>query len=102
MSLDYKLQDHRTWLKDNLTLSDPFSSMALRKLTYHLLMGKNYRLLTESNTKGRLFTTFLWLSEIQKEAKEEYGENWISLLFDDIYSQKNRPKELKDLLFWIM
>lgn len=65
-------------------------------------MGKNYRLLTESNTKGRLFTTFLWLSEIQKEAKKEYGEDWISHLFDKTFSRNNSPKELKDLLFWIM
>lgn len=102
MSLDYKLDEYRTWLKENVTLSDPFSPIALRKLTYHLLMGKNYRLLTESNTKGRLFTTFLWLSQIQKEAKKEYGENWITQLFDETYSQERSPKELKDLLFWIM
>lgn len=102
MSFDYKLEDYRSWLEENVTLSDPFSPFALRKLTFHLLMGKNYRLLTESNTKGRLFTTFLWLSQIQKEAKKNYGENWISQLFDETYSQNKSPQELKDLLLWIM
>ncbi len=102
MTFDYKLDEYRRWLKENVTLSDPFSPQALRRLTFHLLMGKNYRLLTESNTKGRLFTTFLWLSELQKEAKKEYGDNWIALLFDEIYSQKQKPKELNELLFWIM
>jgi hypothetical protein len=87
MSFDYKLDEYRKWLQENTTLSEPFSPVALRRLTYHLLMGKNYRLLTESNTKGRLFTTFLWLSEIQKEAKEEYGQDWITCLFEETYSQ---------------
>ena len=102
MSFDYKLDAYRSWLEQNVTLSDPFSPIALKKLTHHLLMGKNYRLLTESNTKGRLFTTFLWLSQVQKQAKNEYGENWISHLFDETYAQYRSPKELKDLLFWIM
>lgn len=102
MSFDYKMDEYRNWLAENVTLSDPFSPLALRNLTYHLLMGKNYRLLTESNTKGRLFTTFLWLSQIQRDAINKYGEDWIAHLFDETYSKKNSPKELKDLVFWIM
>lgn len=102
MSFDYHLNEYRNWLEENVTLSDPFSPLALRKLTYHLLMGKNYRLLTESNTKGRLFTTFLWLTEVQKEAKRKHGKDWILALFDETYSQERSPKELKDLLLWLM
>lgn len=100
--MDYKLEEYKKWIKENIILSDPFSPIALRRLTYHLLMGKNYRLLTESNTKGQLFTTFLWLSKIQKEAQKQYGKEWINLLFDDIYGLKRKPKELKNLLLWIM
>jgi len=102
MSHDYKLDEYKRWLTENTTLSDPFSPNALRKLTYHLLMGRNYRLLTEPNTKGQLLTTFLWLSEIQRQAKEEQNSNWITALFDDVYSQKGKPKELRNLLYWIM
>jgi len=102
MNMNYKLDEYRTWLEDNVTISDPFSPIALRKLTYHLLMGKNYRLLTESNTKGQLFTTFLWLFEIKREAQKVYGENWVKYLFDDILSEKKKTKELKNLLLWIM
>jgi len=102
MDFDFKLDMYRTWLEENVTISDPFSPIALRKLTLHLLMGRNYRLLTEANTKGRLFTTFLWLSEIQKEAKKEYGEQWVKKLFHEIYSQHKKARELKDLLLWLM
>lgn len=102
MSFNFKLDEYRNWLEENIILSDPFSPCALRRLTYHLLMGKNYRLLTESNTKGQLFTTFLWLYEIRNEAQKLYGDNWIKHIFDDIYSEKRKPKELKNLLLWIM
>jgi len=102
MSFNYKLDEYKNWLEENIILSDPFSPHALRKLTYHLLMGKNYRLLTESNTKGQLFTTFLWLSEIKKEAQNLYGDGWIKQVFNDIYSERRKPKELRNLLLWIM
>jgi hemoglobin-like flavoprotein len=102
MSTDYKLGLYRKWLQKNVTLSDPFSPKALRNLTYHLLLGGNYRLLTEPNTKGQLIATFLWLCEIQKELKKKHGPNWIQVLFDSIYAQKKRPKELKNLLYWVM
>jgi hemoglobin-like flavoprotein len=101
-SINYKLKEYKRWLNENITLSDPFSPQALRKLTYHLLMGRNYRLLTEPNTKGKLLTTFLWLSEIQEEAKQTYGSDWIKALFSDIFAQKNKPKELQNLLYWVM
>lgn len=62
MAVDYKLTQYKKWLQENVTLSDPFSPSALRKLTCSLLLGGNYRLLTEHNTKGQLVATFLWLS----------------------------------------
>jgi len=102
MSINFKLDEYKSWLEQNIVLSDPFSPAALRRLTYHLLMGKNYRLLTESNTKGQLFSTFLWLYEIRNEAQRLYGEDWITHLFNDIYSEKSKAKQLKHLLLWIM
>jgi len=102
MNFDYKLDEYRQWLKENVQLSDPFAPPALRRLTYHLLLGKNYRLLTETNTKGQLFATFLWLSEIKTEAQKHYGENWIKFLFEALYSEKNKSKEINNLLLWIM
>lgn len=102
MGINLKLEDYKEWLQKNSDLTDPFSEGALRQLTYHILLGRNYRLLTEPNTQGKLFTTFLWLSDIQKDAIDKHGSNWIEALFDEIYSKDRKPKELKNLLFWIM
>ncbi len=102
MAIDYRLAEYREWLEENVRLSNPFSSRALRQLTFHLLMGGNYRLLTEPNTKGQLFTTFLWLAELQKQMIKAHKTEWLNALFEDVYSKKRKPKELKELLFWMM
>ncbi len=102
MKIDYQIDRYREWLNNNITLTSLFSPDALRKLTYHLLMGRNYRLLTEPNTKGQLLATFVWLSDIQEQAKAKYSSDWLKALFDDIYSEKRKPKELQNLLFWTM
>jgi len=102
MAIEYKLRQYKKWLRENITLSDPFSPTALRNLTYSLLLGGNYRLLTEHNTKGQLVATFLWLSALQKEAKKQHGSDWLQALFDDVYSKKKKSKELKVLLSWVM
>lgn len=102
MAIDYKLDEYRKWLDENVTLSDPFSPKALRRLTFHLLMGGNYRLLTEPNTKGQLFTTFLWLADLQKELIQQHNSEWLNILFNDVYTKTRKPKELKNLLYWVM
>ena len=102
MAIDYKIDEYRKWLGENVSLSDPFSQKALRRLTFHLLIGGNFRLLTEPNIKGQLFTTFLWLADIQKELIKEHNTEWLHVLFEDIYSKKKKPKELQNLLYWIM
>jgi len=102
MEFDYRLDNYKEWLAKNVILTDPFSEIALRKLTFDTLMGGNYRLLTEYNTKGKLLATYLWLSEIQKDAIEKYGPDWMEFLLQDLNTKTSTPKELKNLLLWIM
>lgn len=103
MPINYNLVEYRAWLEENVTLSDPFSPTALRNITVHLLLGRNYRLLTERNTNGKLFSTFLWLSQIQENAIATYGADaWIEGLLDELIIQRRKPKELKNLMFWMM
>ena len=67
--MNYNLDEYRQWLTENITLTDAYSPESLRILTFHLLMGRNYRLITEKNTKDKLLFTYLWLSDIVKEAQ---------------------------------
>jgi len=100
--MDYKLEEYKNWLENNTKLTDAFSETALRNAVVHLLMGKNYRLLTENNTKGKLLTTYLWLSKLREQAIKEYGEEWIKDFFQTTYNKKKKPKEISDLLSWIL
>ena len=102
MAIDYNLEPYRNWLEENTSLTDPFSPQALRDMVYHILMGRNYRLLTEPNTKGRLFATFFWLSKVQESAIDNYGDDWIKRLTEDLVSTDKKPEELKNLLLWIL
>jgi len=102
MRIDLGIESYQKWLEENITLSNPFSESALRRFTEHVLMGGNYRLFTELHTKGKLFATYVWLTDIQERARKEYGQDWIKELFDELYSQKRKPAELRNLLVWLM
>ncbi len=100
--MNFKLEEYRNWLEINTELTDAFSEKALRKTVLHLLMGRNYRLLIEKNTKGKLLTTYLWLSELREEARLEFGEEWIIKFLEETQNTKKKPKEISDLLAWIL
>lgn len=100
--MDYRINQYREWLEQNVTLTNPFSTQALKDVTAHLIMGRNYRLLTEPNTKGKLFSTFLWLNEIKQNASTHYGENWIEDLFTALHAQRRLTPEQRNLLVWMM
>jgi len=102
MMIDYNLEQFRQWLNDNVSLRDLFSSDSLKKITHHVLMGRNYRLLTEKNTKDKLVTTYLWLMDIVNNAKEAYGENWRTELFNELYDLHRRSPEQKNLMYWLL
>jgi hypothetical protein len=49
--INYGTEEFSKWLSENLTLSGAFSVESLKAVTAHVLMGRNYRLITETNTK---------------------------------------------------
>lgn len=100
--MNYNIDEYRHWLTENITLTDAYSPRSLRILTLHLLMGRNYRLITEKNTKDKLLFTYLWLSDIVTEAKREFGENWQSALIDDLFSLRRKMPEQKNLMYWLI
>lgn len=97
-----EIVSYREWLEDNVKLEDPFSPSSIRILVLHLLMGKNYRQLTEKNTKERLFRTYAWLLKVYDEAIEKYGDDWRSKLLDELLTLKEGGKDEKDLKFWLL
>lgn len=100
--IDFEIEKYRKWLQENITLSDPFSTDSLRTIILYLILGKNYRLLTERNTKEKLFATYVWLSEIYDKAKREYGEGWKEEMLKELITIKGSSKEEKDLMFWLL
>lgn len=82
-------------------VDDPRSTSSLRKLVLHLLLGRNYRLITEVNTKHKLFVTYAWLSKIYEEARKQYGDEWRQRILSDIIRSKSSSSE-KDLIFWLL
>lgn len=91
--MNYNLEEHKKWLEDNVKLSNAYSPDSLREMSHHILMGRNYRLITENNTKSKLLFHYLWLKDIVKNAKQEYGKKWKEGLMADLMSAKRKPTQ---------
>jgi hypothetical protein len=102
MPVNLNVREYRKWLDRNVSLKDPFSVEALREIVTQLLLGRNYRILTEQNTKDRLNVTYIWLQNIVKNARKNYGEEWREKLLDQLLSSRNRSKEETDLSRWLI
>ena len=66
--MNYNTEQYRGWFEQNVRLSNAFSVESLKDITHHILMGRNYRLITENNTKSKLLFTYAWLSDIVDNA----------------------------------
>jgi len=91
-----------SWLQNNVILSDSDSPQSLRIMTHHILMGKNYRHLTEQKTKDKLILTYVWLYDLVTKAKKELGNHWQQKMIDELQSRNCKPKELKNLMYWLV
>lgn len=100
--MDYKVTQYRNWMNENISLTNAFSEESMRAMAYHVLMGRNYRLITENNTKSKLTLTYLWLSDVVNEAQSEYGDEWKTKIVQDLMDTRHRTDEQKDLLLWLV
>ena len=100
--MDYKITQYRNWMNENISLTNAFSEESMRAMAYHVLMGRYYRLITENNTKSKLALTYLWLSDVVKEAQSEYGDEWKAKIVQDLMDTRHRTDEQKDLLLWLV
>lgn len=88
-------------MNENIALTNAFSEESMKQMTIQMLLGKNYRLITENNTKSKLMLTYLWLTDVIDNAKNEFGDNWKSAIVEDLSNIRHRTKEQNNLLFWI-
>jgi hypothetical protein len=100
--MDYNIDGFRKSLAKNVTLSSAYSNKSLRILVEHLLKGGNYRLITERNTKDKLFLTYLWIYEIYTKSKDTYGANWKQGLLKELNGVKKRTIEQQNLYIWLI
>ena len=80
-------------------LTNAFSEESMRQMAIQMLMGNNYRLITENNTKSKLTLTYLWLTDVIENAKNEFGNNWRTAIVDDLSNIRHRTDEQNNLLF---
>lgn len=57
--MEYLVEQYRQWMDDNIALTNAFSEESMRQMAIQMLLGKNYRLITENNTKSKLTLTYL-------------------------------------------
>lgn len=93
---------YRQWLQQNVVLADLASPAALKNLVLYLLLGRNYRVLTEENTKGKLFITYAWLIDLYDKARAEYGHRWREEVLNHLGALDRPSEEEKNLMHWLL
>jgi hypothetical protein len=100
--MNYNINEYRNWLSKNVFLSNAYSVESMKLMTHHILMGRNYRLLTENNTKSKLIFTYLWLQDLTDNAKREFGDNWKQELLDNLLNAYSKTSEQNNLTYWLL
>jgi len=98
MSVDLDLEGLRQRLS---TAGSIYSAAEVRKIVLTILLGKNYRALTESATSLEISCYMNWILSVCHKAKITYGEEWLQKL-QDLCSATKRSQETKWLRVWLM
>ena len=99
--MEYLVEQYKQWMSDNIALTNAFSEESMRQMSIQMLLGNNYRLITENNPKSKLALTYLWLTDVISNAKNEFGDNWKTALVEDLNNIRHRTPEQNNLLFWL-
>jgi hypothetical protein len=99
---DLNLTQYRRWLARNVTLGHALSPTALRELVLALLLGKNYRIVTERGTEDKLFLTYTWLMRLYDRRRRRYGSEWRTKLLEELLAKERLEQEEKDLVVWLL
>lgn len=93
---------YRKWLEQNVKLEDPFSPSSVRLMVLKMLLGANYRLQTERNTKEKLFATYALILKVCDDAQTRYGKQWREKLLDELTNLEGKGRTEKDLVLWLL
>jgi len=100
--MNYHLEEHRARIAASEPLLNAYSPVSLRLLISHILKGGNYRLITERNTKEKLFLHYIWIYDVYNSARAEFDDNWQTGLLEDLHGIRRKSKEQKDLYWWLL
>jgi len=98
MSVDLDLEGLRQRLS---TAASIYSVVEVRKIVLTILLGKNYRALTESATSLEISCYMNWILSVCHKAKIAYGKKWLEKL-QELCSATKRSQETKWLRVWLM
>jgi len=91
---------YKSWLEQNTSMTDLTSIPSLRRLTLYLLLGRNYRVVTEDSTRTKLLLTYAWLIDLYNKASEQFGDDWQLPLLTQLLQSRSSPDE-NNLAFWL-
>ena len=92
--------EYHDWLDANMIMTDLFSTEATKRLVLNMLLGKNYRIVTEVATKEKLFKAYSWLVKVYRDSKLQHSGDWRRNLFREIEAAAD--EEEKDLTLWLL
>lgn len=98
MSIDLDLEG----LRQRLSAAGSIYSVAeVRKIVLTILLGNNYRALTESATSLEISCYMNWILSVCHKAKLTYGDEWLEKL-QELCSATKKSPETKWLRVWLM
>ena len=98
MEIDLGIEDLRQKLNSAVSI---YSVEEVRKIVLTILLGKNYRALTESATSLEISCYINWVLSICHKSKLIYGEKWLEKL-QELCTNTKHSQETKWLRVWLM
>lgn len=98
MNIDLDLEGFRQRLSAAESI---YSAAEVRSMVLTILLGKNYRALTEKATRLEISCYMSWILSVCHKAKSAYGDEWLERL-QELCSATKRSPETQWLRVWLM
>ena len=78
-----------------------YSPNEVREIVLTILLGKNYRAITEKATRLEISVFMAWILNLCHRARRAYGNDWLVFLKDACSRVRGQP-EAKWIRLWLM